>query len=209
VLISTGTWCISLNPFNDSPLTPEELEQDCLCYLQYQDKPVKASRLFSGYEHEQHVKRICDHFQEETLNFRTMDFNPEIIAKLKLSQPVIEAEGTISAFAERDLSTFANGMEAYHQLIIDLVALQTRSTQLVLTGTTVKRIFVDGGFGKNVIYMNLLALAFPQLEIFAASMAQATAMGAALALHKEWNKKAIPNDIIELKYYSSNQTITL
>lgn len=209
VLISTGTWCISLNPFNDSPLTPEELQQDCLCYLQYQGKPVKASRLFSGYEHEQHVKRISDHFHGETVNFRTMDFNPEIIAKLKLSQPVIEAEGTISAFAERDLSTFANGIEAYHQLIIDLVALQTRSTQLVLTGTTVKRIFVDGGFGKNVIYMNLLALAFPQLEIFAASMAQATAMGAALALHKEWNKKAIPNDIIELKYYSSNQTITL
>ncbi len=31
ILLSTGTWCISLNPFNSSPLTEEELKQDCLC----------------------------------------------------------------------------------------------------------------------------------------------------------------------------------
>ena len=30
VLISTGTWCISLNPFNSEALTTEELQQDCL-----------------------------------------------------------------------------------------------------------------------------------------------------------------------------------
>ncbi|HRI80371.1 MAG TPA: FGGY family carbohydrate kinase, partial [Cyclobacteriaceae bacterium] len=52
VLISTGTWCISLNPFNDSPLTDEELKQDCLCYLSYQGTPVKASRIFAGNDHE-------------------------------------------------------------------------------------------------------------------------------------------------------------
>jgi sugar (pentulose or hexulose) kinase len=48
VLLSTGTWCISLNPFNDSPLTEEELKKDCLCYLSHTGRPVKASRLFSG-----------------------------------------------------------------------------------------------------------------------------------------------------------------
>jgi hypothetical protein len=50
--------------------------------------------------------------------------------------------------------------------------------------------------------MNLLAAVFPHLEVFAASMAQATALGAALAIHRSWNKKALPNDIIQLKYYS-------
>ena len=48
LLISTGTWCISLNPFNASPLSNFELESDCLCYLHYEGKPVKASRLFAG-----------------------------------------------------------------------------------------------------------------------------------------------------------------
>lgn len=41
LLISTGTWCITLNPFNYAVLTQEELQQDCLCYLQYNGKPVK------------------------------------------------------------------------------------------------------------------------------------------------------------------------
>jgi glycerol kinase len=61
---------------------------------------------------------------------------------------------------------------------------------------------VDGGFSKNPVFMNLLALVFPGIEIFAASMAQATAIGAALAIHPAWNSKPIPHDIIELKYYS-------
>jgi len=72
----------------------------------------------------------------------------------------------------------------------------------VLQDTGVRRIFVDGGFSKNALYMNLLAAAFPKLEIFAASMAQATAVGTAIAIHQHWNSKPIPADIIELKYYS-------
>jgi len=58
VLVSTGTWCISLNPFNQSRLTAEELKDDCLCYMEYRGKPVKASRLFSGYEHEKQINRV-------------------------------------------------------------------------------------------------------------------------------------------------------
>ncbi|HYC84409.1 MAG TPA: FGGY family carbohydrate kinase, partial [Chryseosolibacter sp.] len=41
ILLSTGTWNISLNPFNNAPLTAEELAQDCLCYLTYEGKAVK------------------------------------------------------------------------------------------------------------------------------------------------------------------------
>ena len=50
--------------------------------------------------------------------------------------------------------------------------------------------------------MNLLAILFPDIEVYAASMAQATAVGTALSIHKAWNSKALPNDLIELKYYS-------
>ncbi|MGN6541567.1 MAG: FGGY-family carbohydrate kinase [Ginsengibacter sp.] len=210
ILLSTGTWCISLNPFNHSPLTKEELQKDCLCFMSFEGKPVKASRLFAGYEHEQQVKRIADHFNQSAARYRTMDFNPEIIAALqkknqgfKNLQPDKNILKT-SFFAERELSDFANGEETYHQLMLDIINQQYLSTQLVLKGTKVKRIFVDGGFSKNIIYMNLLACCFPDIEIFAASMAQATAMGAALAIHSAWNKKSLPNDIIELKYFSSS-----
>ncbi|MNS97672.1 hypothetical protein D3C72_1320140 [compost metagenome] len=52
--------------------------------------------------------------------------------------------------------------------------------------------------------MNLLAKEFSEVEVFAASMAQATALGAALVIHEHWNTQSIPNDIIELRYYRAN-----
>ena len=208
ILISTGTWCISLNPFNQSPLTKEELENDCLCFLTYEAKPVKASRLFAGKEHEQQVKRISEHFNKSAARYRSMDFNPAIITKLQSSNKTVGKLSPgknilkVSVFETRELSDFLNDEEAYHQLILDIIAQQYVSTQLVLKGTKVKRIFVDGGFSNNSIYMNLLASVFPNIEVFAASMAQATAVGAALCIHDAWNKKMLPNDIIELKYFS-------
>jgi len=205
VLISTGTWCISLNPFNHTPLTKEELESDCLCYMHYQGTPVKASRLFAGYEHEQQVKRLSEHFGQPSSRYRNLAYNRSIVSKLREeTQNPKPIGGKVSAFAQRNLSDFQSYEEAYHRLIMDLVDLQLLATQLVIKGSSVKRIFVDGGFSKNAIYMNLLADAFPEMEVFAASMAQATAVGAALAIHTRWNGKPLPSDLIELRFYANN-----
>ncbi len=208
ILISTGTWCISLNPFNNNPLTAEELSKDCLCYMEYHGRPVKASRLFAGNEHEQQSKRIAEHFGKPLDHYKKVKYNPEYIALHANANLKTGVEGSLmqqSAFSSRDLSTFTSYDEAYHFLILDIMSQQQASTQLVIQDTGVKRIFVDGGFGKNVVYMNLLAAAFPYLEIFAASVAQATAIGAALSIHKHWNTKTIPGDMIELKYYALAQ----
>ena len=203
ILLSTGTWCISLNPFNQSPLTAEELTNDCLCYLQYNGKPVKASRLLAGMEHEAGVKRIAEHFNQDPVKYGHMEFNQEIVASLQ------NTDGDLRKARPRpidtnDLSSFTSDEEAYHQLLLDILAKQFASTNLILNDSPVKRLFVDGGFGKNKIYMNLLALAYPQLEVYAACMAQATALGAALAIHKSWNKKAIPNSLITLQHNRSS-----
>ncbi|MNL46630.1 hypothetical protein D3C87_1693620 [compost metagenome] len=85
--------------------------------------------------------------------------------------------------------------------MLDIIAQQIISTQLVIHNSPVKKVFVDGGFSKNPIFMNLLAEAFPEMEVYAASMAQASALGAALAIHKNWNPKPIQNDLIDLKFY--------
>ncbi|GAB3316253.1 hypothetical protein GCM10027299_06220 [Larkinella ripae] len=211
VLISTGTWSISLNPFNTIPLTAEELQYDCLCYMHYKGQPVKASRLFAGYEHEQQTKRLAAHFTTDENYYKQVDYNPELIHYLREARPnaanrfdeVKAPPLQESLFSHRDLSVFRTYEEAYHQLMLDIVAQQLVSTNLVLDNSPVKRIFVDGGFSKNPIYMNLLAAAFPQIEVFAASMAQATALGSALAIHSYWNSKPLPGDTIELKHYTA------
>ena len=179
VLISTGTWCITLNPFNHTPLTDEELLQDCLIYLQYTGDPVKASRLFAGYEHEQIIKQLSEQFQKPLDYYKTVEFNPKYI----------------QIFKDDEYES------AYHQLILNLVNKQIVSTKLVLNDSTVTKLFVDGGFGKNEIYMNLLAKAFPEMEVYAASVAQATALGAALAIHEDWNTKEISQNLIGLRRY--------
>ena len=213
ILLSTGTWCISMNPFNPTPLTAEELKNDCLAYMGYQGKPVKSSRLFAGFEHEQQVKRIVAHFNCNTTIFRNIQFEPDVINKLQADKRLSHSPlnpsqlDKKSEFSTRDLKVFENETEAYHQLIADIVRLQSASTKMIISGKEIKKIFVDGGFSKNSIYMNLLAVAFPEVEIYAAAMAQATALGTAVAIHKHWNTRPLTNDIIDLKYYSVTDPI--
>jgi hypothetical protein len=80
VLLSTGTWCITINPFNNTMLSDYELDEDCLCYLSYEGKPVKASRLFAGYEHEQQVKRLADFFKKPMDHYSSVKCDLQILA---------------------------------------------------------------------------------------------------------------------------------
>ena len=207
ILLSTGTWCISLNPFNEDPLTEEELQKDCLCYIEYHGKPVKASRLFAGNEHEQMTKKLAVHFHIATDHYKEITFNSSLFDQLKEQHQHTAAETGLhdSAFVKRELTGFKTYEEAYHQLIFDLIQQQKAATTLVLSVRKISRIFVDGGFAKNPVYMNMLAAAFPGKEVFAASVSQATAIGAALAIHSSWNTQHTPGDMVELKFYTVTQ----
>jgi sugar (pentulose or hexulose) kinase len=118
-------------------------------------------------------------------------------------EPIVNQNNIVKQFIfeNRNLNDFTNYEIAYHQLLLDIVNQQISSTNLVIHNSPVKKVFVDGGFSKNPIFMNLLAEAFPKMEVYAASMAQASALGAALAIHKSWNSKPIQNDLIDLKFY--------
>ncbi|MFM6976359.1 MAG: FGGY-family carbohydrate kinase [Sphingobacteriaceae bacterium] len=179
LLLSTGTWNISLNPFNHILLTNQELAADCLCYLTYQGSPVKASRLFSGQEHEDECFSLAHNWQVPNDYYKTVAYNPNW-----------EKESGQSYESQ------------YHSFIQTLVNKQVISTNLILTDSAVKRIFVDGGFSKNEVFMNLLAAAYPEIEIYAAEIPQASALGAALVIHQSWNTKPLPNNLISIKKYS-------
>ena len=206
ILLSTGTWCISLHPFSNELLTAQELEQDCLCYLEYYGHPVKASRLFAGNEHELQVKILADHFNVASDYYRQVVFIPSLWKKMNTAIEVdpVKTGLHVSPFADRNLGIFISFEEAYHQLIYDIIRQQQLSTSLVLGATKVSRIFVDGGFARNAVYMHMLAAAFPVMQVFSASVSQATAIGAALAIHDSWNSKPVPADIIDLKLFPSN-----
>jgi L-fuculokinase len=207
VLLSTGTWCISLNPFNNEPLTIQELQHDCLCFMNFEGKAVKASRLFAGNEHERQVKHLASYFNKEIDYYKIVQFDNEMIMYLrnrfKQATPHSADVGLLRdcPFVERNMNLFRNYEEAYHQFILDLVAQQVASLRLAIGNSQVKKVFVDGGFSKNEIFMNLLAEAYFDKEIYASEIAQATALGAALVISEAWNDIPFDGNSFNLKRY--------
>ncbi len=207
VIISTGTWSISLNPFNSELPNITELNKGSLCYLSYKGNPVKATMLFAGNDHDQQVKRIAAHFQVTTDYFKSLAYDPDVIATIEEQeketiglekQLSLASATTPSVFHLRSLTSFASAAHAYHQLMVDIIYQQYVSTGMVLSDN-VTNIYVDGGFCKNEIYMQLLSNAFPDKNVYATSMIQGTALGAALAIHDSWNTQPVPQDLMVLK----------
>jgi sugar (pentulose or hexulose) kinase len=78
-----------------------------------------------------------------------------------------------------DLSSFET---AHHQLMYELVEAQRHSLNLIQGEKKVQKIFVDGGFSQNELYLKMLAAALPEKQVIAAEAASGSALGAALAV---------------------------
>ncbi len=173
MLLSTGTWCISLNPFNHSPLTEEELKNDCLCYLQSNGNPVKAARYFGGHIHQEFVQNIATHFSVSQDEILTYSFIDEEILELKKSD---SGENYLTAI---------DAKSAYFIALQKLVKDQKKSIDWVLYNADVDEIIVDGGFAQNKLFMQLLGFHFPEKEITASTMHQGSSLGAAMVLKEQ------------------------
>ena len=206
LLLSTGTWCIAMNPFDEEPLSAIELKNDVLCFLQGNGKPVKAARLFAGNTHEIQIKRLQEHYQASPTQYKSVEFNASYLEvlddQMKNIPSVDQAHMDYLVdcdFNARDLNKFPTYELAYVQLMIDLACQQIFSLRLLLKeGTPVTKILVDGGFSKNSLYMNFLVHAFPAFEIYGAEVAQASSLGAALMMHETWNTSEIPMDLVKI-----------
>jgi sugar (pentulose or hexulose) kinase len=217
VIVSTGTWMISLNPFNKELPQTRELKKGCLSYLSYQGDPVKISMLFAGHDHDQQVKRMAAYFNVQPEYFRSLAYDPKWIQLFNTA----EEESLINrnmhfdsatepcVFHLRHLAEFQSAEHAYHRLVMDIINRQAIVTQMIMNSGHVKNIYVDGGFCKNNIYMQLLSDAFPGMEVYATSMIQGTALGAALAIHQAWNTKPLPAAMINLKHWPKSTNSAL
>jgi len=192
ILMSTGTWCISMNPFNDEPLTADQLSKDCLCYMSVSKKPVKSSQLFMGHIHDVNVKRLTDYFQTDGNSYKKV--KPELN---KIKEQIANPQrhffkaGVPNDYIDStvDLSVFDNFESAYHQLIFDLTELCVEALELIIPKIDEgKNIYIAGGFAKNEIFVRYLALQFPSKKVYTSVVDNATALGTALVLWEKINK---------------------
>ncbi|CAN5360688.1 hypothetical protein BH23BAC1_BH23BAC1_45030 [soil metagenome] len=193
LLLSTGTWGITLNPFAQQPLNINELSQDCLQFLTYKGETVKASRKLIGKEHEEQVISLSEWFNKPSNYFKEISFDEKFLENLDFNPGknnaasntvgeanIIDTKVNISL----DLELHDSYESAYHQLMYQISFEQAESLLLAAEGDikNFKFLLVDGGFSRNSIFMKLFNIFFPQLIIKAGKSAQGTALGAALVL---------------------------
>ena len=200
MLVSTGTWNITLNPFNREPLTADELRRDCLNYMDYRAKPVKASRVFLGNEMEYQTRRLAEYFNKPE------DYHLQVQPEKKLLIHLLQTDhtnekkffpqkmhgtGPLPDYSgpENDLGHFRSYEEAYHQLMLDLVGIQVSSIRLAQGNTTPEHVFVTGGFSKNQLFLQLLATLYQDAKICVSTLKEASALGAAMVMHRHWNRE--------------------
>ncbi|MEM9672520.1 MAG: FGGY-family carbohydrate kinase [Cyclobacteriaceae bacterium] len=199
MLLSTGTWNITLNPFNEEPLTGDELQKDCLQYINYRGVPVKSSRIFMGSEHNFQEKRLAEHFNKSADYHHSVVPDEALINQLlSIDDPnrhfypqTMQQTGPLPHFTGplTDLSQFSSYEEAYHQLLIDLVDMQAISIKLVTGKQQPQKMFISGGFCANQLFMRLLASHFPKMQFYTSQLDNASALGAALVMHRHWNRE--------------------
>nr|WKN34839.1 FGGY family carbohydrate kinase [Tunicatimonas sp. TK19036] len=188
LLLSTGTWSIVINPFNYQPLSRDHLQQDCLNFLRTDGKPVRAARLFLGNEYTRQVEKLISHFGLSSSVHKNVAFNEELYHSLidhytrKFHFESIRREGENPS--ETRLDNFSNFEEAYHQLMIELVELQVNSIKLAVGDTVVRKLYIDGGFADNKIFIELLARELKGVDLLTTHTPLGSALGAVLMISK-------------------------
>jgi L-fuculokinase len=200
LMLSTGTWNICFNPWNVEPLTREELSKDCLCYMTFEGKPVKASRIFLGHEHEVQQKKLAEYFRVKADEYKSIRFDERVYHRSKADAGKcfhpLEMEGS-GPFPEppkckTDFSAFQDFVHAQHRLMIDLALWQKLSIDLVDPRENVKDVIVVGGFSKNILFLEALKREIPGRNFYLSDHPRASALGAAWLVH---DKDTIQNSI--------------
>ena len=206
LLVSTGTWSVTLNPFNDTKITKEDIASNCLNYMQIDGGRVKATRFFMGYEYKLQVKKLSEYFDKKFGDHRNVKFDKKLYLKLnKTKVNKFNFEGIQirkNDVNNTDFSQFSSFEEGFHQLMIELIQLQKATLKMAISNTKIKTIYLEGGFIDNDIFVKLMGHHFRDYKVISTKTPLGSALGAAMVLSKkELNKKFLKENYQLQKLY--------
>ncbi|RUA07860.1 MAG: carbohydrate kinase [Flavobacteriia bacterium] len=188
ILLSTGTWILSMNPFSKEKLTQSQLEQNCLCFLTPEKQQVKSSMQFLGHVHEVNEKKISEFFNEKESRFFTMELNKELCEKvIDRSEKIFFPNGIPQDFMAdlQQINRFKNYKQAYAQLMYEISRLVFEGIELILDKDhNLKDIYISGGFSKNEYFRYYLGQLLPEVQVKISKISNESALGAALLMKK-------------------------
>ncbi|MFH4966998.1 FGGY family carbohydrate kinase [Gaetbulibacter sp. M240] len=184
VLVSTGTWSIALNPFTKFSLSDNSESSDFINYMRINGKPVKAARLFLGNEYKIQVKKLNERYGMPEDYHRSVKFDYDTYFEIiqdfahMFKWESIE-DSQMPAQTKLPYDKFEH---AYHQLMTELVLLQIESIKKVIGNDGIKRLYVDGGFSDNDLYIKLLSHYFRDKKLRTTEASLGSALGAVLCI---------------------------
>ena len=184
ILVSTGTWSIALNPFSEKLLSKQDVANHCINYMRINGKPVKSARLFLGNEYAVQVKYLTEHFKVDPNLHKSVKFDYDTYFEiLKDFEPMFSWEGiTTKNMPTVTKITYDSFEHAYHHLIIELVLLQVESIQLAAGKDEIEKLYIDGGFSDNDVYIKLVSHYLRNMELRTTDSSLGSALGAAIAI---------------------------
>lgn len=184
ILVSTGTWSIALNPFSEKPLTEEDITKDCINYMRINGKPVKASRIFLGNEYSLQVRKLAHHFNVSEDYHKKVKFDFDtFFAIIKDFEYCFRWESiTTDSMPQNTHFAYDKFEHAYHQLMIELVLLQIENIETATSGETIDKLYIDGGFSDNDVYIQLVSHYLRNMEVRTTDSSLGSALGAAIAI---------------------------
>ena len=147
---------------------------------------------FLGNEYKIQTKKLDKHFGVSKDYHRSVKFDYdtffEIIQDFEF---MFKWEGLTHNEMPTETSISYHKYEhAYHQLMIELVFMQIKSIKKIIGDDKIKRIYIDGGFGDNDLYVNLLSHYFRDKTLRTTEASLGSAIGAAIAISdKKLNSK--------------------
>lgn len=184
ILVSTGTWSIAINPFSENLLSNADIKKECINYMRINGKPAKASRIFLGNEYSYQVKKLAAYFNVSKEFHKSVSFNYDLFFELIndfthcFSWYSIEDQNMPSETKFR----FNCFEEAYHQLMIELVLLQVESIKTAMGNDTIDRLYIDGGFSDNDLYIKMVSHYLRNMELRTTDSSLGSALGAAITI---------------------------
>jgi len=192
VLVSTGTWSIALNPFTAHPISKDIRDKDFINYMRINGKPVKATRMFLGNEYIIQVSKLDQYFGVSDDYHKHIKFNYDIYFEIiKNFEHMFNWVSIVDSNMPSETKIPYTEFEyAYHQLMIELVLLQIKSIKDVIGDDDIKRLYVDGGFSDNDLYIKLLSHFFRDKKLRTTDSSLGSALGAAISISdKKLNSK--------------------
>lgn len=165
-------------------LTMDDIYNGCLFNMRIDGSPVKVSTLFLGNEYKLQVKALSALYNVPEDYHRTVKFNQDTF--IEINKDFVHMYKWTSITSEnmpkKTNIEYDKFEYAYHQLMLELVLLQVKSIRSAIGDEKIGRLYVDGGFSDNEVYIQLLSQYLMDMKLSTTDSSLGSALGAAIVI---------------------------